>query len=197
MAEADRDGDGKVSLHEFISVMSTSSLMHTRILQNLHPQESAKVEPSTSKLHDETEAQQVGFFKEINFFFSVVFYFYVSNLQQTESSEDSCECHVTDDDSGLVQHPITKRRRKKSVVGWLKVKSKSLKPNYPTKLLATSNNSNNNNNDKQKEAAPTKVSSNKRRRNSLTQKLSSSLGLMKKQILKSPKLKVISDEESD
>jgi len=173
MAEADRDGDGKVSLHEFISVMSTSSLMHTRILQNLHPQESAKVEPSTSKLLDETEAQQ------------------------TESSEDSCECHVTDDDSGLVQHPITKRRRKKSVVGWLKVKSKSLKPNYPAKLLATSNNSNNNNNDKQKEAVPTKVSSNKRRRNSLTQKLSSSLGLMKKQILKSPKLKVISDEESD
>ena len=59
MAEADRDGDGKVSLHEFISVMSTSSLMHTRILQNLHPQESAKVEPSTSKFSDETADQQV------------------------------------------------------------------------------------------------------------------------------------------
>ena len=59
MAEADRDGDGKVSLHEFISVMSTSSLMHTRILQNLHPQESAKVEPSTSKILDKKEDQQV------------------------------------------------------------------------------------------------------------------------------------------
>jgi len=173
MAEADRDGDGKVSLHEFISVMSTSSLMHTRILQNLHPQESAKVEPSTSKILDKKEDQQ------------------------TESSEDSCDCHVTDDDSGLVQHPITKRRRKKSVVDWLKIKSKSLKSNHPGKFSATINNSNNNNNDKQQGENSTKISSNKRRRNSLTQKLSSSLGLMKKQILKSPKLKVISDEESD
>ena len=63
MEEADRDGDGKVSLHEFISVMSTSSLMHTRILQNLHPQESVKIDqsPSTSKFHKEFTTQEVRF----------------------------------------------------------------------------------------------------------------------------------------
>jgi len=175
MEEADRDGDGKVSLHEFISVMSTSSLMHTRILQNLHPQESVKIDqsPSTSKFHKEF------------------------TTQENESSEDSCDCNKTDDDTDLVHHPIKKRRRKKSVVDWLKIKSKTLKANYQTSTTPNNSNTNNNNNDKQSAKKSTKTNSNKRRRNSLTQKLSNSLGMMKKQILKSSKLKVISDEESD
>ena len=57
--EADRDGDGKVSLHEFISVMSTSSLMHTRILQNLHPQVGARNHHSATKVNEEKSTAQV------------------------------------------------------------------------------------------------------------------------------------------
>jgi len=186
MNEADQDGDGMVSLHEFVTVMSTSNLMQTRILTNLlppssggddsdepeHSSSSCKSGPHMAEIKEEAEEDD-------------------NDIVTSSSSE--CEC---DDVMSLVCHEgfLQRRKRRRSVVDWLKNKSKTLKTTSTSHAGAggntnkNTNNSNNNNSN-----------SKKMRRVSISQKLSITMDMLKRQVKSSnaAKLNVIPDDDEE
>jgi len=170
MEEADKDGDGMVSLHEFINVMSTSNLMQTRILQNLLPED----EPSST--HSDLT---------------------VKSRPKTipEDDESSCStyedsCNFTDDDKSLMFDPKNRRRRK-SVVDWLKIKSRDYAKNGQQGFSNSNNNSNNNNTNNESKNVMSSMQG--KRRKSITKRFSITIDMMKKQVSRS-KLRMIPDE---